>query len=67
MRLMIIPLIIGTCDPESIVPKFVFRCFPIFAVRLSHFVTKENNSANIKWTSLIAKNIKQRFAKKIVW
>ena len=32
-----------------------FLCFPIFAFKLSHFVTQETNANTIKWPSLIAK------------
>jgi hypothetical protein len=34
-------------------------CFQTFAVKLSHFVTIENNSITIKRPSLIAKNEKK--------
>ncbi len=35
---------------------FAFLCFLIFDVKLSHFVTLENNVITIKWPSIIAKN-----------
>ncbi len=42
--------------PESILPNLIFLHFPIFAVKLSHYVTQENNSF---WPSLVAKNGKK--------
>ncbi len=42
---------------ESILPNFAFLCFPIFAVKLSHFVTLQLNK--LLWNSK-AKKQKQR-------
>jgi hypothetical protein len=44
---------------KSILPNFIFLSFPISAVKLSHFVTQENNANGIKWPSLIAENGKK--------
>jgi hypothetical protein len=35
--------------------KLIFPWFPIFGVRVSHIVAKENNVLTIKWPSFIAK------------
>jgi hypothetical protein len=40
---------------ESILPNFVFLRFPIFTVKLSHFVTYDKKTLTTKLPSLIAK------------
>ncbi len=51
-------------NQDSILPDLVFLCFLIFAFKLSHFVTQDNNANSIKLPSVIAKNgkmfVKQR-------
>ncbi len=37
---------------NSILPDFVFLCFLIFAFKLYHFVTQDNNAISIKLPSL---------------
>jgi hypothetical protein len=44
---------------ESIPPNFVILCFPVFAVKLSHFVTLENIAISVKLPSLRGKNRKK--------
>ncbi len=52
----------------SILPNFVFLCFPICAVNLSHFVTKKYNLITMKRSNLLSKNRKiVHFTKEKVW
>ncbi len=56
----LVPIIFGRNQlQESILQDFVFLHFPIFAVKLLHFVTYENNAITIKWSSSIVKNWKK--------
>jgi hypothetical protein len=45
-------------NQESILPNFIFLCFPIFALKLSQFTIKVNNAIPFKQPSLKAKNRK---------